>query len=98
MELGSLETGIESSRVIDLQEQFHNAVKDKCSDCWALRLCGVCFAVQAEHAKPGFKENQVPDAVCEAVRRDREVTLKMLAEILQLPKDKKEFLEDSVVV
>ncbi len=98
MELGSLQAGIESPQVLDLQDQFHDAVKDKCTDCWALRLCGVCFAVQAEHVKSESGERPVPEAVCRSVRRDREVTLKMLVEILKLPEDRRRFLEESVVV
>lgn len=98
MELGSLEKGIDAAKVLDLQEQFHKAVQHKCGNCWALRLCGVCFAAQAEHGAPDAEGLSVPEAVCEAVKRDREGTLKLLGRILKMPNPSRRFLDDSVVV
>jgi sulfatase maturation enzyme AslB (radical SAM superfamily) len=98
MELGSLQSGIESTKVLGLQEGFHEAVKGKCLACWALRLCGVCFAAQAEYGASGMESLIVPDRVCEAVRRDQEATLKLLARILKLPKEMRGFLDESVLV
>jgi len=98
LELGDLNTGISQPAVRGLQDKFFEAVKDRCAGCFALRMCGICFAVQAEHADPSTGKFPVPEAVCENVRRNLERTLKMMVRILQMPPEAKAYLDDTAVV
>lgn len=97
MDLGNVETGIRPDAVRRIQERFHHAVQDRCGECWALRLCGACFAAQAEHADCEAGEFPVPESVCEAVRDNREQVLRMMARILEMPAGRRAFLDETTV-
>ena len=97
MEIGDVESGIKSTDIHRLKECFHEAVQDRCGNCWALRMCGVCFAVQAEHANIETGEFPIPEAVCDAVRQSKEETLKMMARILQMPEECRAFFDDAEI-
>ncbi len=98
LELGDLESGIRPTEVRRLHENFFEAVNDRCGSCFALRMCGVCFAVQAENSDLATVGFPVPEAVCEGVRRRLERTLGMMATILSMPTEAKAFLDDTTVV
>ena len=98
LELGNLDTGISGPAVRGLQDQFFKAVQDRCGGCFALRMCGVCFAVQAEQADPATNVFPVPETVCENVRRNLERTMKMMVRIIQMPPEAKSYLDDTAVV
>ncbi len=97
LELGSIKTGIEATRVLNLQEKFHDGVKEKCGNCWALRMCGVCFALQAEYGMARSDGLAVPENICQSICQDRENCLKMLGRILQLPEGNRAFLDEWVI-
>ena len=93
MSLGRIETGIRARDVSKLYDGFHNAVKDRCGRCWALRMCGVCFAAQAENADLKAGEFPVPESVCRRVRAQKEETMKMMVRILAMPAETREWLD-----
>ncbi len=93
MEIGGSCRGIEAKKIDAIQEGFYNWVKTNCSNCWALRFCGVCFATQAEYAFGDNPVVQVPETVCDSIRKGKERTLQMYASIIQLPEEKRKFLE-----
>jgi radical SAM protein with 4Fe4S-binding SPASM domain len=93
MGIGDVESGIGAAAVERIRDRFHRAVQDRCGDCWALRLCGVCFANQARFAAPERGAFPVPETVCRAVRREREETLGLLVRILRLPGAQRSFLD-----
>jgi len=77
--IGDVATGIASERVQELRRRFRAAVGDRCRDCWAVHLCGVCFT-----ALPAGLDDEpiVPEAVCEAVRQRQERSLKLYLAIV----------------
>lgn len=93
MPLGTIASGIEGVAVKKLYEDFYAAVRDRCGQCWALRLCGVCFAAQAENLDGTTGVGLVPESVCHRVRAQKEVTLKMMVEILAMPKQVRAWLD-----
>ncbi len=97
MAIGDVETGLKAAEIHLLKESFYKEVQDRCGNCWALRMCGICFAVQAEHADVVTGEFPIPESACDAIRRDKEETLKMMARILKMPEECREFLKDTVV-
>ncbi|MBU8870898.1 MAG: radical SAM protein [Gemmatimonadales bacterium] len=96
--LGTIKTGIRVRRVRKLDEDFHNAVKDRCGSCWALRLCNVCFAAQAENVNLETGELPVPESVCRRVRAQKRETLKMMVRILAMPAETREWLDQTELV
>ena len=96
--VGNLHAGIEPARVRALHEGFHAAVGERCRACWALRLCGVCFAHWAEFGKPEEAGQPLPEAVCASIRRAKEDVLKMMVLILDMPAECRRFLDDARVV
>ena len=42
-QIGSVETGIDRSAVEQLLREYNDFFKNKCSDCWAVRLCQKCY-------------------------------------------------------
>lgn len=95
MSLGTLDSGIVASEVRSLFANFHNTLKQRCADCWALRLCGVCFAAQAEHASLETGDFPVPELVCKRMRCRTEDILKMMVKILAMPAQTRDWLDDS---
>jgi uncharacterized protein len=96
--MGSLVEGIEPMGVLTLQERFHDAVKDRCGSCFALRQCGVCYAAQAQFSNAEKEEFPVPEMVCDSVRRSKEQTMKMMARMLEMPSERIAWLDDTVIV
>ena len=97
MLIGDIESGIQSAEVKGVRDSFHQATQDRCSNCWAIRMCGVCFAVQAENAELKTGDFPIPEHVCEAVRRSKEGTLKMMARVLQMPEECRAFLDETII-
>ena len=93
MTLGTAASGITTSAVKKLYEDFHEAVHDRCDWCWALRLCGVCFAAQAENVDSVTGVLPVPESVCHRVRAQKEATLQMMVRILAMPSDVRGWLD-----
>ncbi len=94
MALGSVESGVETQAVKKLYQDFYEAVQDRCGQCWALRLCGVCFAAQAENVNFETGKFPVPEAVCCRVRAQKEATLKMMVKILAMPREVRGWLDN----
>ncbi len=95
MSLGTIKTGIEGPAVARLYGDFHQAVRDRCGRCWALRLCSVCFAAQAENADLTTGQMSVPSAVCRRVRSGKEQSLKMLVQVLAMSPASRRWLDDT---
>lgn len=91
MPIGDVRAGIESSRVRRLQCGFQDAIAGRCHDCWALRLCGACYALQASCA------GTLPSAWCDAQRGSQERTLKLVVRTLALPGDRMSWLEGTTL-
>jgi len=98
LELGQVQGGIDPAAVEKLQEDFFNAVQDKCKSCWALRLCRLCYAGYAEHCGGESTEVVLPESVCRTVRAAVQQDLKLLVRILELPPQCREYLDEVVIV
>lgn len=97
LNLGDLGSGILPKEVRRLSDRFFEAVRDRCMSCISLRMCSVCYAVQAENADPSTGDFPVPETVCEGVRRRFGRTLEMAAAILSMPPEAKAYLDDTIV-
>lgn len=92
LQIGTLASGIEPAQVEQLGRDFHQAVATSCEQCWALRLCPVCFAVAAAHQDAA---GRLPAAVCQRVRQGVEAELRMLVAVQELPRHGRAWLDDT---
>ncbi len=95
---GDHKKGIEEAAVTDLQESFFQTVHSQCSDCWALRLCGLCYAGWAEHCGQPDTRQSLPQSLCDSIRRRLEEDLQLLVKILELPSEHRSYLDDVILV
>jgi len=83
--IGHVEDGFDFGAIGRLEERFSAALGRRCRQCWALRLCGVCFGAMAEGARVGDNAGSpgapIPESVCAGVRRQREEELKLYVEL-----------------
>lgn len=97
MPIGDLAGGIDPRRVRRLDRQFHAAVASRCRDCWALRICSLCFAAQArESGSAGLGNTPTPE-LCATQRRLKEEQLALVARAMLMPPVARKWLENTVV-
>jgi hypothetical protein len=66
-----------------LQDRFHAAVADRCADCWAVRMCGLCYAALASVSpETPTEETQVPVALCDQQRSENEVAMRRYIDLM----------------
>jgi radical SAM protein with 4Fe4S-binding SPASM domain len=97
MEIGGLDAGIDPMRVGAIQKESFEAIQEHCGTCWALRQCGFCYAVKAEMGAEGRPVNHVINSVCDEIKRSVESDFGALVQILDLPKESRGFMENSIV-
>ncbi len=98
LELGHVQGGVDTAAVGKLQEGFFKAVQGNCADCWALRLCGVCYAGWAECGGGTSRGAALPESVCRTIRGRIEEDMKLLVRLLELPAGCREYLDQVVIV
>lgn len=96
--IGDVENGIRSAAVRDLQLEFHADVAPGCADCWALRLCGLCFASRAAAGGRAGLEEPQQATLCAGERRAQEHSLRLVARALLVPPGLRAWLDGSTVV
>lgn len=96
LDLGRIGEGLDPAAVDVVQEGFHRTVSPRCSHCWALRLCGICFSSWAENGGQQGPDGLEP--VCNSFRAGLQRDLELLVRILQLPESLRSYLDDVVLV
>jgi uncharacterized protein len=91
--IGDIQRGIDPAAVRGLQQGFHVAAGADCADCWALRLCGLCFAAHAASGGRAGLGRPFPAELCLAERRAQEGALRLVARVLQLPAETRNWLD-----
>ena len=77
--LGSLENGFDIPKLRNLYEAAEQLYANCCSNCWAQRLCTVCFKDTIE--ADGSLGNHIDEGFCEASRAYTLRNLKMYCEL-----------------
>jgi uncharacterized protein len=54
-QIGDIETGIDVSRVKELITAYIDGSTPSCLRCWAVRLCGLCFASARKGTRLDFR-------------------------------------------
>ncbi len=93
--LGTLQTGIQPARVQAHESSFWRGCADRCSTCWAVRLCGLCHA---HLARCGVKAlSDLPETECRRERRRIEDVMIMMVQVLSAPPKFRSFLNDYIL-
>jgi radical SAM protein with 4Fe4S-binding SPASM domain len=90
--IGHADRGIEHDLVDDLYKDLGAAVKDRCLNCWAIRLCSLCFTHLME--KKDGSGLYVPIQFCEYMRGSKEEELRLFLGMHQANPESLEFLKE----
>jgi uncharacterized protein len=90
--IGDVDRGIDHELVDSLYEDLGNAVRERCTSCWAMRLCSLCFVQlqQSGSAGSGFR---VPESVCRDIRSNAEQNLKLFLSLHRADPNSVDFLK-----
>ena len=82
--IGDVQRGIDLPATERLFESMVAAAGDRCRDCWAVRLCNICFTVLAPSwwEDPDGPAAPIPPARCADVRRQKETTMCLYLDLL----------------
>ncbi|MCP4571373.1 MAG: radical SAM protein [bacterium] len=97
--LGTTDTGPDPAVVTRMKQEFLAAVAPRCAECWAVRLCDLCFIPMAstwtaDSSHPG----QVPESACEGARRRAAHTLRLHTTLAVAGDGALDFLDDSRII
>ncbi|MBU0740804.1 radical SAM protein [bacterium] len=95
--IGDVERGIDLAAVDDLWHRFAGALGERCLDCWACRLCPLCFTALAEGWRCDGGGATVSAARCDNARARLERTLRTYVELVERNPRSLDFLETSTV-
>jgi uncharacterized protein len=97
--IGHARSGIDLRAVERLFEGVKNALGERCLDCWALRLCHVCFAaLAASYGADGSPDARISEQLCEQVRKEKEETFRLYLTLLEHGPQALDFLANTRVV
>lgn len=91
MPIGDIERGLDPGQVGRLQRRFHETLGGSCRDCWAIRLCGLCYAGLASSGDEA-PAGAAAAAMCAAQRKGRVRMLGLVARALALPAERRAWL------
>jgi len=89
--LGTAATGLDARRLQQVREQFTATLDGACSDCWAVRLCRVCYSALAPDAAVSLRER------CLAVREGVEATLRLFLDLRARSRESLQWLDRTAV-
>ena len=90
--IGHADKGIEHDLVDNLYKDLGEAVKDRCVNCWAIRICSLCFTHMLE--KKDGSSLHVPMPICEYMRESKEEELKLFLGMHQANPESLDFLKE----
>ncbi|MFH1843713.1 MAG: radical SAM protein [bacterium] len=95
MTIGHVKTGIDLASVESLYAGMFQACRERCANCWAVRLCHLCFTVLAPTWDPDNPEAcRLPESVCDTVRRELEDDFRRYIQLLAHGADSVAFLDE----
>lgn len=77
--LGDLEHGFHETAIIRAMEEVRHLVDRNCSDCWAQRICLLCFQHMVD--ENGNIRQRIPEELCCQMRQNLSECLSMYCEI-----------------
>ncbi|MBU8920308.1 MAG: radical SAM protein [Bacteroidales bacterium] len=97
--IGDVEQGIDLEKVENLFSGLFGAVRHRCEDCWALRMCGICFtALAPKWSSEDPAATEVPPEYCEAVKANTEEAIRLFLDLKDRSPGALDFLEGSKMI
>jgi len=93
--IGSVEDGVDKSLVQKLIDEYIAMSVDECTNCWACRLCNICFAAARASKRLDPRAKRVS---CESKRAELHQALVNYAEIMEANSHAFDFVETMVFV
>lgn len=90
--IGNVERGIDFKQVALLREAYALSLRARCQDCWAVRLCDLCFAALQRRPDQDDCHWEVPLAACLSVRESKESTIRMMIDLCEMGASATSFL------
>ncbi len=90
--IGHVDRGIDRAAVVALRRQFRAAVGDRCRDCWAARLCTLCYASLPPAGSP------LAPAACDRVRERTAAAMVTYRALLDGEAHARQWLEHGMLV
>jgi uncharacterized protein len=79
MAIGNIETGLNLDQIISLMKNYADKSSPDCCDCWALRLCSLCY-IHACHANFDMEAKRIN---CKTARKTIHQGLQLYCKILE---------------
>ncbi len=92
--IGTAARGIDTGQIEALGEAWAAATTGRCEGCWALRLCGLCFAALFKGADGRLF---LAPGACDDARSRAEGTLRLYADLMLLGRNAAGFLAESMI-
>jgi uncharacterized protein len=90
--IGNVYDGVDKKRVKELLvEEYANEALDDCKNCWASRLCEICYAMCFNNGKIDMKKKRY---YCNSVRSHMEKSLILYHKCLEINPKELEYLND----
>lgn len=82
--IGNVESGIQLSRAMKIIEQVADLFRQNCHDCWACRLCDLCYVSigQGSDNRKDFHWDYMQE-VCEWTRKSASKALRLFCNIME---------------
>lgn len=84
LSLGNIATGVDEAKVLNLIDQFDTFRTTTCRDCWAIRLCNMCFFSTCHF--DGWNEAKAAH-YCDMRRREGTNALRLYCSIMEQAPD-----------
>ena len=79
MAIGNIETGLDLDRIVSLMINYAEKSSPDCCDCWAVRLCSLCYI----HAARANFDMEAKRSNCETARKTIHHGLQLYCKILE---------------
>jgi uncharacterized protein len=91
--IGDVQSGIDLAVVDRLFEGMQAALGKRCLDCWAVRLCDLCFtALAPTWREKGSERISIPEQICAQIRSSKEEAMRLYLSLLQRGPQSLDFL------
>lgn len=91
LSIGDINKGFNFDRIIDLISEYYDMCKVECTDCWAIRLCNLCFAAVERNDRLDMEKMRKN---CKGIRQNLHDDLIMYCSILEQNPNAFDYMKD----
>lgn len=96
--IGHVDAGFSQPEITDLMSHQFEAVGDRCSSCWAVRLCGLCFtSLELGEDTKQVPQPRIPEEYCQHICSKNLNVLKLYLDMKSAGPESLDFLQNSEV-